>query len=112
VPGSSTSTYKKTQKAARDGAAKWTEEHLPDDPIGQLSKADVKLMFAQSVVPLVIRKTGTLKPWAKPSVSDVQAIVDEAYGAGIFTVRADDVWMGLVSVPCPFPISAEEHGGL
>jgi hypothetical protein len=63
-------------KEVRGGDKKWKNEHLPIDPTGTFSKKQIENMFNTSVVPLAIAKTGALLPWAKPSVTDIQAMVD------------------------------------
>ncbi|KAJ6561587.1 hypothetical protein B0H10DRAFT_2239869 [Mycena sp. CBHHK59/15] len=55
--------------------------------------------FTDEVVPLACELAGSLevKPWAKLTVVQIQAIIDRVYGEGEHVVTAEGPWVGLVS---------------
>ncbi|CAK5280855.1 unnamed protein product [Mycena citricolor] len=81
--------HRVTQKSQRvGGGKKWTPDDLP---------AGVATRF-KSVFQAFIRAfTGTLEPWASPTVQEVQEAVNTIYGAGLYRVEEDNVWYVLTS---------------
>lgn len=79
----------KKAKDIRNGAKKWKHCHLPDYP-------DSKKSFANEVVPLACKKTGTLEPWELIKAEDLQLIVNQVYPEKQYTVEMGNVWYQLV----------------
>jgi hypothetical protein len=76
-----------TQKEARGGDKKWKLTHLPPR---------TQEMFSEQLVPYARSKAGTLGPWEPLSVKDIQELVNDTFGEGVYTVTEDNVWFGLV----------------
>lgn len=75
-----------TKTQAHGGDKRWKASHLPEG---------AQIKFADVFTRRLREFTGTLKPWANPTVAEVQGLVDEVYGTGTFEVKQNDVWMGL-----------------
>ena len=78
-------------KEMHDGNEKWKLKHLSND-------TNVQALFTEKVAPLAHKKAATLDPWSNLNIDEVQAIVDQVYGAGKFEVKEDGPWLGLVRI--------------
>ncbi|KAJ6619561.1 hypothetical protein B0H10DRAFT_2216830 [Mycena sp. CBHHK59/15] len=78
-----------TRKELRGGSAKWTLKHLPTSTSSQ---------FTDEVVPLACKLVGSqqVKPWAKLTLTQIQAIVDRVFGEGVHEVTPEGPWVGLL----------------
>ncbi|KAK0439938.1 uncharacterized protein EV420DRAFT_1582957 [Desarmillaria tabescens] len=77
---------KKLGKQARGGDKRWKASHLPEG---------AQIKFADVFTRRLREFTGTLEPWANPTIAEIQGLVDEVYGTKKFEVKQNDVWMGL-----------------
>ncbi|KAF8326759.1 hypothetical protein F5887DRAFT_925144 [Amanita rubescens] len=85
-----TPTVTRKLKEIRNGDEKWKLEHLSDDK-------RVQSRFTEKVAPLARKKAASLDPWSNLNVDQVQVIVDQVYGAGMYEVTEDSAWLGLVT---------------
>ncbi|KAJ6623230.1 hypothetical protein B0H10DRAFT_2187142 [Mycena sp. CBHHK59/15] len=82
-----------TKKELRGNASKWTLEHLPRGTAG---------LFTSDVVPLARQLLGSLEPWAKLSVAQIQDIVNlvfppkEGERGPVHVVTEEGPWWGLL----------------
>ena len=76
-------------KEMRDGDEKWKLVHLGPD-------SRTQKLFTERVAPLARMKAAALDPWNNLNVDQVQAIVNEVYGANVHKVAEDGPWVGLV----------------
>ena len=53
------------------------------------SSTSATTLFTEKVAPLAGKKAATLDPWSNLNIDEVQAIVDQVYGAGKFEVKED-----------------------
>ena len=88
-------TVPRRLKEMRDGDDKWKLKHLSED-------TNVQALFTEKVAPLARKKVAALDPWSNLNVDEVQAIVDQVYGAGRFEVKEDGPWLGLVRIMVGF----------
>ena len=59
----------------------------------------IQAAFTNEVAPLASSTVATqarVDPWCNLKVDQVQAIVDDVYGAGVFEVKEEGPWLGLV----------------
>jgi hypothetical protein len=85
-PNPVTSTATHVEKQAKEN---WQTKHLP---------AEARDDFENMIAPLVRLKAGALSnPWQGLQIDDVQALVDDIYGAGKYKVTGDGAFYGLVS---------------
>ena len=78
----------KTLKEVCGGDDKWALKHLPEEACAR---------YTNEVVPLVRKKAGSLNPWETFTVEHVQSVINEVFGKGVYKVKSDGVWYGLVS---------------
>ncbi|KAJ6626486.1 hypothetical protein B0H10DRAFT_2185729 [Mycena sp. CBHHK59/15] len=82
-----------TKKELRGNASKWTLEHLPHATAA---------LFTSDVVPLARQLLGSLEPWAKLSVAQIQDIVNlvfppkEGEHGPVHVVTEEGPWWGLL----------------
>ncbi|KAJ6632008.1 hypothetical protein B0H10DRAFT_2426924 [Mycena sp. CBHHK59/15] len=76
-----------SRKEQRGGNAKWTLQHLPPGTASE---------FTDEVVALARELVGTVVPWARLNVPQIQDLVDKVFGSGKFEVTADGPWVRLV----------------
>ena len=81
-----------TQKQQRGGSHHWSLHHLDSED------KTVVHRFTNGLVPMAREMAGTIPPWKNLSPPEVQTIVDDVFGEGVYTVTPDGPWMGLVCV--------------
>ena len=82
----------KVTHVEKQGKENWQTKHLP---------AEARDDFENMIVPLVRLRAGALSnPWRALKVDEVQALVDDVYGAGKYKVTEDGAFFRLVRNSC------------